>query len=115
MKTSGFDESADEVQAYGLAVADAAKAAGVALVLCDERALDYRIPMGDSFELAKLIAGATRGATRVGIVCAPQHFAAGDFWASVAANRGMKVRIFTEMDAGTTWVRTGDGPVLGPR
>ncbi len=105
---SGFDESPQEVQAYGVALVEAARAAGTDLVYCDERELDYRISIGDAFAAAKFIANLTRAARRVGLVCAPRHFQAGDFWASVASNRGLKVRVFTEPARALAWVKTGN-------
>jgi hypothetical protein len=42
--------------------------------------------------------------TRVAIVCARATLEDVEFWENVAANRGLRVRFFLELDAALSWL-----------
>ncbi len=110
VRTSGKDESMEEVMQYGLAVIQAAVAHGAERVLCDERELEYALPTFSTYEAAKFIAEAAPRVCRVAIVCNPRDAENGAFWETVAVNRGLNVRVTTDLESAIAWVREDFGP-----
>jgi hypothetical protein len=108
VEASGNDDSLEQVKQYGLAIIDAAIAHEAKRVLCDERALEYALGTFDTFEAAKFIAAMAPKVARIAIVCKPKHIEAGDFWETVAVNRGLQVRIFTDIDEAHSWLINND-------
>jgi hypothetical protein len=48
---------------------------------------------------------------RIAIVCKPKHIEAGDFWETVAVNRGLQVHLFTDIDDAHSWlINNGTSP-----
>lgn len=102
--TSGFDESLEEVQQYGMDVIEVAMRHRATRVLCDERDLEYRLDTIMTFESAKFIAEKAPKVGRVAIVCAPECLPSGQFWETVAVNRGLKVTVTADFERALAWV-----------
>lgn len=101
---NGYDESLNEVIGYGKAIIDKALKYRSKRVLCDERELEYRLNIIDTFENAKTIAELVPSLARVAIVCKPDNMPLAIFWEDVANNRGLKVKFFTDFDEAKNWV-----------
>lgn len=104
VKASGFDETLEQVQDYGLSVIEACQRHGSLRVLCDERELRYRLSTVDTYAVASFTAARASRVARVAIVCGPQDFADAQFWEDVAVNRGLSVRAFRELAAARAWL-----------
>lgn len=104
VRAAGFDESLEEVQAYGLGVIEAAVAGAFTRILCDERELEYRLKTVDTFQAAEFIAAAAPRVARIAIVCHPGCMEDAAFWETVAVNRGLSVRMFRGLDEATRWL-----------
>ena len=105
---SGKDEGRDDVKQYGRAVLECALANAVTRVLCDERKLEYALDLLSTFESAKYMAEIVPKVARVAIVCKPGKAPHADFWETVAVNRGLQVRMMTDLAEATTWVLQDD-------
>lgn len=105
---AGFDETLDQVRAYGMAIIEAALAHGAVRVLCDERSLEYRLGVIDTYRAAKTVAASAPSVVRVAIVCHPACVEDAGFFENVAVNRGLTLRTFTDLAAATAWL-TDDG------
>lgn len=110
-RASGRDESLDDVRRYGLAVIEHAVAAQARLILLDERYLDYDLGMLDTYESACFMAETAPAVARVAIACAPSEKPEVDFWETVAVNRGLLVRFFTDLEEAAAWL--GVAPLPG--
>jgi hypothetical protein len=102
--TRGFDESLAQVQDYGMALVDRCQANGVRHVLCDERALEYRLTTCDTYKLAEFLAARIPLVARVAIVCNPKFAVDARFFEDVASNRGLSVRMFTDIGPARAWL-----------
>lgn len=100
----GRDEGLEEVEAYGLAVLDAALTSGCSKVLCDERELEYALSTTETFDLACGLAQRIPAPGRVAIVCKADQVADGHFFETVAVNRGMLVRVFLTIEEAESWL-----------
>ncbi len=113
VKASGRDESEEEVKQYGMAVLEMALARGVERVLCEETELEYALGTFSIYEAAKFIAEVVPKVCRVAIVCSPRDLQSGAFWETVAVNRGLNVRVTTDLDLARVWIAEGaDHPDL---
>lgn len=105
----GFDESLEDVQSYGLAIIEACRGQGVTRVLCDERQLEYRLNNFEHYEAAEFIATQAPAVARAAIVCNPRCLPAVGLYEDVAVNRGLMLRMFTDIDEAWAWI---DGSTL---
>jgi hypothetical protein len=101
----GFDESLAQVQEYGMALIAACVGYGVTRLLCNELRLDYRLGVADTYRAAEFIAAEAPTVAWVAIVCNPTQVADARFFEDVAVNRGLTVRVFTELDAAAAWLK----------
>lgn len=101
---SGFDESLAEVEAYGMAIIEAAVSGSFTRVVCDERDLEYRLKAVDTFKAAEFIAEYAPRVAKVAIVCNPKGLGDARFWETVAVNRGATVRVFRERSFADRWL-----------
>ncbi len=108
---SGRDDNEEEVRDYGLAIIQEAIRLGCPRVLCDERDLQYNLDTLSNYEAAKFIAEVAPKVSRVAIVCRPQDTQSGEFWETVAVNRGLTVRMLTDIVEAWRWI--GE-PVIAP-
>jgi hypothetical protein len=104
VRATGFDESLAEVQDYGKGIVFAAIEAGVTRVLCDESELDYRLGTLDTFRAAEFISAHAPSIAKVAIVCNPHQFADARFFEDVAVNRGLALRVCTDLAAASHWL-----------
>jgi acetylglutamate synthase len=102
--TSGVDENLAEVQAYGMALIEAAAQNDATSALIDERGLIYRLTTVDSFISAEFIATSLPAVAKVAIVTSPANVDDAAFWETVAVNRGLTLRFFQDMDAAELWL-----------
>jgi hypothetical protein len=101
---TGADDNLEDVLAYGEAVIGAAIKAGVRLVYCDERGLEYRIGTLDTHRAASVVAEHAPKVACVAIVCHERHAKDARFFETVAMNRGLLLRAFTDADAAQRWL-----------
>jgi hypothetical protein len=104
VKATGFDESLAEAQAYGQAVINACREHQCTHVLADERQLEYRLTTLDTYELAKYYLSVIPNLVKAAVVCNPDNLPDGEFWETATRNRGLTVRVFTEMDEARRWL-----------
>lgn len=102
--TTGYDESLSEVEAYGRAVMAACNEHQCTHILADERGLDYRLGTLDTYELAKYYAELVPSLIKIAIVCSPDDLHDAQFWETASRNRGLTVRVFTEIDEARRWL-----------
>lgn len=101
----GFDESLQDVQAYGMAVIRACHEHGVTSVLCDERDLEYRLSLVDTYEIATFISKNAPALMKAALVCHPRFLKPAQFWEEVAVNRFFHARFFTDPDQALAWLQ----------
>lgn len=104
VKTSGFDESLQEVEQYGLAIIEACNDGNFSRVLCDETDLEYRLGTFDTFQSAAFLADQAPRIGKAAIVCNEAFFRDAHFWETVAVNRGLSVRVFKNADDARHWL-----------
>ncbi len=100
----GFDENIEQARDYGMWVIGEALRQGATRILCDERALEYRLSTIDTFQIASDIADAAPRLAQVALVCNPQYIDDATFWENVAVNRGLTVKVFKELEAALHWL-----------
>ena len=100
----GFDESLEDVQSYGLAIIEACREHGVTRVMCDERELEYRLNTFEHYEAAEFIAQQVPALAKAAIVCNPHYLPAADLYEDVAVNRGLMLRVFTDIERARAWL-----------
>lgn len=104
VKTTGFDESLEEVERYGLAILEACKAGNYLRVLCDETELEYRLSTLDTYESAVFLASQAPRLVKAAIVCNEKFVQDAHFWETVAVNRGLTVRVFKDAASAQEWL-----------
>ena len=104
VKASGMDDSLAEVTAYGAAIIQAAQQHNIRRILCDETELIYKLNVIDNFEAARYIAESVPHVVKVAIACNPQSYPDGQFWETVAVNRGLSVRFFKDLAQAAAWL-----------
>ncbi len=105
VQASGFDESLDEVEAYGMGVLTATLESGVVHVFCDETALEYRLGTLDTYRAGEFLSTHVPGVAKVAIVCNPASLADASFFEDVVVNRGLTLRVFTDATIALQWLR----------
>lgn len=111
---SGFDESLADLETYGLAIIHACVEHGVTRVLCDETALEYRLDTVDTYRAAEFMSQHVPALAKAAIVCQPRGLEAACFWEDAAVNRGLHVRVFTDLAAARSWLQDSrPGPPSG--
>jgi hypothetical protein len=101
---SGFDESLDDVQGYGLGIISASEGSGVTRVFCDETALEYRLGTIDTFQAGEFISNNVPAVAKVAIVCNPGFISDASFFEDVVVNRGLTLRVFTDSEVAMHWL-----------
>lgn len=104
VKAWGEDDDLEDVMRYGQALLAAAVEHNCYKVLCDERALIYKITTFDIYQSAKRMAELVPNLAQVAIVFNPKFSADAKFWETVAVNRGLKVSFFKDMDEAEAWL-----------
>lgn len=104
VQASGFDESLEEVQAYGMAVIEACRRSGASRVLCDERELEYRLSTFDTYQAAAFIAAQVPRVGRIALLPKAAGLADARFWEDVVVNRGLTVKVFQDPAEALRWL-----------
>lgn len=104
VKASGYDESLEEVQKYSLDVLKTAIDQKCCAILSDERHLEYRISVTDTFALAEILAQAAPRVGRAAIVCSPTADSCVGFFEDTTRNRGLQLRMFHDYDNASHWI-----------
>jgi hypothetical protein len=104
VKASGVDESLSEVEAYGMAIVNAAIESQSTRVLCDERELAYALGTVDTYDYAEYIAARVPRLVKIAIVSSPECADDAAFWEDVVVNRGMTARFFHDREKAEQWL-----------
>lgn len=104
VQATGFDENLEDVKKYGLAIIEEALAGNFRMVLCDERSLEYRLGIFDTFTAGAFIVEAAPRVAKVAIVCNARNISDASFWETVVINRGLEARVFKEIEAAQAWL-----------
>lgn len=101
---SGEDDSLEEVLAYGKAIIEAALEKRSEKILCDERELKYRLSVFDTFDLAEQAVAYASCLVKIVLVCNPENLGDGKFFETVSQNRGLMVKVTTDMEEAVAWL-----------
>ncbi len=104
VKAKGRDESVEEVIGYGLSIKEEALRLGAEKILCDERQLIYALGTFNTFESAEFIAEHVPKIAKVAVVCDPSNLGEAQFYETVVVNRGLELRVFTQMNEAKNWL-----------
>ncbi len=106
VETKGFDESLEEVVRYNQAILQEGLDNNAQKVLCDERQLEYRLPLIDTFELAEDLAKNVPYSIQIAMVTHPLNEQMILFWETVALNRGLNVKVFFDPKEAALWLHS---------
>lgn len=101
---SGTDDSLEEVEAYGTAVVESCRKNQCKYILCDERRLHYNLSTSETFDLGEYYTSYAPSVVRVAIVCSRENLEEASFFETVAVNRGLQIRVFTDMEEAENWL-----------
>lgn len=101
---SGFDENYNQVLEYIQEIVGAALKNKSSRILCDERSLDYRISTLDTYELGEFASKYASYIMRIAVVCHPSSLEDGKFYETVSVNRGLRIRVMTDMEEAIAWI-----------
>ena len=104
VKAWGYDETVEDSNRYSEAVIREAIKCGVTRVLCDEREVEYRLNLFDTYIMAETVAQTAPNVTKVAIVCDPGYLEDGKFYETVLANRGIAVSVTDNMKQARAWL-----------
>ena len=104
VRTKGRDESPEEVEKYGASVIEICKKKGCNKILIDERELKYNISTVDIYYLAKYYAEIVPSLVKAALVYNPAFKDDAKFWEDAITNRGLIVRIFTDIEQARQWL-----------
>jgi hypothetical protein len=104
VETCGSDEDMESLRSYGLAIIENALLLNCASILCDETRLEYRLGTYDTFESARFISERAPNVAKVAIVIDPRFLDVAEFRETVAVNRGLKLRVFSEREKALAWL-----------
>lgn len=102
--TKGTDENLEEVLQYTNAIIEAAFKHQSRLILCDERELVYKLTTLDTYKLAEFVSSYSSHIAKIVIVCNPRCLPEGKFYETVTTNRGLKVRVTTDIEEAEKWL-----------
>lgn len=104
VKTKGYDESLAEVRNYNEVVKAEAERQKCNKVLCDERELEYRLSIPETYELANYLSEAIKNFKRIAIVTNKGNQETAEFWETVAINRGVIAKVFYNFIEAKRWL-----------
>ena len=105
VKASGKDDNLEDVLNYTNAIIDAALQNNAHRILCDERDLEYNLSIGETFQLAEIVAEKHKYAERIAIVHHPQFETDAQFYETVATNRGLIVKVTSNIEFALKWLK----------
>jgi len=100
----GKDDNSSDVKKYADAIIEAVKDFKSKNVLCDERELQYSLSITDTYQLAEYISQHSSHLIKVAIVCNSKYFDDARFYETVATNRGMQIKVYTNIEEAETWL-----------
>lgn len=100
----GKDDDQSDVKNYTDAVVRAILDFKCKKVLCDERELQYNISVSDTFQLAEYVSRYSDQIVKIAIVCNIKFFDDAKFYETVTTNRGMQIKIFTNIEEAESWL-----------
>jgi hypothetical protein len=104
VKASGFDESPDEVISYNAKIQEKALLNNCDKVICDERNLDYKLSIIDTYKLGEYVSANIKGIKRIAILTNVKDKEIGEFWENVVVNRGCTAKVFYDEKEAITWI-----------
>jgi hypothetical protein len=104
VRLTGSDNGLREVERYVLDVIRAALDEGLQRILCDETGITTRLDTLETFDIGTFLSRNTPPSFRIAIIYDPQAYFDFRFFESVAVNRGMQLRIFTDIDPAREWL-----------
>ncbi len=102
--TEGFDEGFEDARSYSKSVMNKAKEYNCLKVICDERNLEYRLSMVETFKLAEFLAESVPFDARIAIIADVKFKDVIEFWETVSVNRGVSVKAFHDLDSAKKWI-----------
>lgn len=109
VRTSGFDENLEEIEAYAEAIIGECLKSGANRVLCDETALEYRLNTVDTLFAGKHLASRAPRNLTIAIACNPKFQDDARFFENVVVNRGMILRMFLDIESARSWLMEKGG------
>ena len=105
VKTTGSDESLEEVQKYGLAIVDKCLENNINKVLIDETELEYKLSTIDTYALAEFLSLQLPRLGRAALVCDERSLKDAQFFETVVSNRGLQINVFTSKEEARDWIQ----------
>jgi len=102
--SEGFDEGFEDARNYSKSVMDKARELKCNKVICDERNLEYRLSMVDTYKLAEFLAESVSYDARIAIIADKKFKEVIEFWETVSVNRGVAVKAFHDIDLAKNWI-----------
>ena len=109
IKASGVSQDLEEAKRFSAAIAQTARVSGNLHVLCDESEVIYQIGLVDTYEAASYFAEQAPHLAKVAVVRPFEGFQDAKFWETVAVNRGLIARVFSDADQARQWLNNGNG------
>lgn len=100
----GFDESLQDTEAYARDVLGLALSNACTKVFCDERNLEYRLSVIDTYQLAEAASKEAASITRIGIACASDTISESGFFETVSKNRGLRIVVSPNIEKVQNWL-----------
>jgi len=101
----GKDDNLEQTMSYAHAILTHSIENECTEVLCDERELEYSLSVIDTFELAETASQNARSIKKIAIVCDQKYLKDGNFYETVAQNRGLTVKVLTDYDEAMKWLK----------
>ncbi len=113
VRARGTARDLGEFQPYCMAILQACKEYQLDRILCDERDLAYELSITDTYYLVEFLADHAPDGSRAALVCDPRDLPEDLFWETACINRGLYVRVFTDIEEAEAWLVT-EPPPSGP-
>ncbi len=104
VKAEGIDDNLQDVLSYANAVMESAVRHASKKILCDERGLEYAISMIDTYMLAEEASKFAVNCAKIAIICQEKYLKDARFYETVAANRGLIVRVTADYNNAIDWL-----------
>jgi len=104
VRTRGVDKSLLETSDYNRAVKQEAERRGCTRILADERELEYRLSVIETYQLAEDLVELVESLSKIAVVTHANNQEAAEFWENVAANRGVRARVFYHIEQAREWI-----------
>jgi hypothetical protein len=105
VEARGCDEGLEEVVEYHDAIREKAEEFNCNRILCDERKLEYRLSIADTYKLGEYISRRMAGLfAKIAVVTSETNQESAQFWENVTSNRGVVVRVFYDTEEAREWL-----------